>query len=170
VSEVLARWNELPSGEAELELLPCCGSKVWAHRMAADRPFANEASLLDASQEIWRGLGDADWIEAFRSHPRIGETRSERPPHARSAAWSAQEQQQAAAGGDVVKIALADANREYEARFNRIFIICANGKSAGEILEILRARLQNDAETELREAVEQQRQIMQLRIRRWLGE
>ncbi len=170
MSEVLRRWNQLPSGEAELEILPCCGSKVWAHRTAAGRPFANEASLLAASEDVWRSLGEADWIEAFRSHPRIGETRAEQPPHDRSAAWSAQEQREAAAGGDVVKIALAEANREYERRFNRIFIVCANGKTATEILEILRRRLQNDVETELREAVEQQWQIMQLRIRRWLSE
>jgi 2-oxo-4-hydroxy-4-carboxy-5-ureidoimidazoline decarboxylase len=170
MSEVLARWNQLPSDEAEHEVLPCCGSKAWARRMAAGRPFADEASLLATSEDAWRSLGEADWMEAFRSHPRIGETRAEQPSHARSAAWSAEEQRKAAGGGDVVKIALADANREYEARFNRIFIVCANGKSAGEILEILRRRLQNDAETELREAVEQQRQIIRLRITRWLAE
>ena len=72
--------------------------------------------------------------------------------------------------GDEVKIALAEGNQEYERRFNRIFIVCASGKTAPEILEILRRRLQNDPEVELREAVEQQRQIMHLRIKRWLGE
>jgi 2-oxo-4-hydroxy-4-carboxy-5-ureidoimidazoline decarboxylase len=170
MSEVLTRWNHLPSGEAELEILACCGSKAWARRMAASRPFADEASLLTASEDVWRSLGESDWVEAFRSHPRIGETRAEQPAHARSAAWSAQEQRNAASGGDVVKIALADANRQYEERFDRIFVVCANGKSAGEILEILWGRLKNDVETELREAVEQQRQITQLRIRKWLAE
>ena len=160
----------MPLEEAEYEILPCCGSRAWARQMASRRPLADEASLLAASEETWRNLGESDWMEAFRSHPRIGEARAEQPSHARSSAWSAQEQREAAAGGDVVKIALTEANREYEQRFNRIFIVCANGKSAPEILDILRRRLQNDAQTELREAVEQQRQIMNLRIRRWLGE
>ena len=126
--------------------------------------------LLAAAEEEWRNLGERDWDEAFRSHPRIGETRAAQPAHAQSAEWSAQEQQEAAAAGDVVKIALAEANREYEERFKRIFIVCASGKTAPEILAILRRRLQNDPETELREAVEQQRQIIELRIKRWLGE
>ena len=99
-------------------------------------------------------------MEAFRSHPRIGESRAPRffaGPS--SAAWSTQEQKKVADAGDAVKVALAEANREYEQRFGRIFIVCATGKSAPEILEILQRRLQNDAATELREAAEQQRQI-----------
>jgi 2-oxo-4-hydroxy-4-carboxy-5-ureidoimidazoline decarboxylase len=170
MSDVLARWNGLPVNEAEREILPCCGSRTWAHRLAERRPLADETSLLAAADETWRALGEADRLEAFRSHPRIGETSSEQPSLARSAAWSAEEQRKAATGGDVVKIAMAEANREYERRFNRIFIVCASGKTAPEILEILRGRLQNDPETELREAAEQQWQIMQLRMKRWLAE
>ena len=169
MSDVLARWNRLPVDEAEQEILACCGSRAWAQRLAARRPLAEETSLLAAADETWRGLGAADWLEAFRSHPRIGETRADQSSHGRSAAWSAEEQRKAG-GGDVVKIALAEANREYEQRFNRIFIVCASGKSGPEILEILRRRLQSDPGTELREAAEQQRQIMHLRIKRWLGE
>jgi len=170
VSDVLTRWNHLPAGEAANEILPCCGSTAWAERMATRRPLADEVSLLAVSDETWRSLGNAAWDEAFRSHPRIGETRPAQPAHARSAAWSALEQQKAALTGDDVKIALAEGNQEYERRFNRIFIVCASGKTAPEILEILRHRLQNDPEVELREAVEQQRQIMHLRIKRWLSE
>jgi 2-oxo-4-hydroxy-4-carboxy-5-ureidoimidazoline decarboxylase len=170
MSNVLARWNGLALDAAEDEILPCCGSKAWAHRMAAQRPLGDEMSVLSAADRNWRNLGETDWKEAFRSHPRIGETRAEQPSHARSAAWSAQEQREATAGGDIVKIALTEANREYERRFNRIFIVCASGKSAREILEILQRRLENDPETELLEAAEQQRQIMHLRIKRWLGE
>jgi 2-oxo-4-hydroxy-4-carboxy-5-ureidoimidazoline decarboxylase len=170
VSDVLTRWNHLPADEAAHEILPCCGSTAWAQRMAARRPLADDVTLLAASDETWRGLDDTAWDEAFRSHPRIGETRSAQPSHARSAAWSALEQQKAALAGDDVKIALAERNTEYERRFNRIFIVCASGKTAPEILDILRRRLQNDPDVELREAVEQQRQIMHLRIKRWLGE
>ncbi len=169
MSDVLARWNRLPPNEAEYEILPCCGSREWARRMAVRRPLVDEAQVLAAAGEEWRNLGERDWDEAFRSHPRIGETRAALPADAQSAEWSTQEQQDAAAAGDTAKIALAEANREYEERFKRIFIVCASGKTAPEILAILRRRLQNDAETELREAVEQQRQIIELRIRKWLG-
>ena len=168
--DVLARWNRLPPNEAEYEILPCCGSRGWAQRMAVRRPIAGEAELLAAAGEEWRNLGERDWNEAFRSHPRIGETRAALTAHAQSAEWSAQEQRDAAAAGDGVKNALAEANREYEERFKRIFIVCASGKTAPEILAILKRRLQNDPETELREAVEQQQQIIELRIRKWLGE
>ena len=170
MSDVLTRWNHLPADEAAHEILPCCGSTAWAQQMAIRRPLADDSSLLAASDETWRSLGEAAWDEAFRSHPRIGETRTAQPAQARSADWSALEQQKATLAGDEVKIALAEGNREYERRFNRIFIVCASGKTAPEILEILRRRLQNDPEVELREAVEQQRQIMHLRIKRWLGE
>jgi 2-oxo-4-hydroxy-4-carboxy-5-ureidoimidazoline decarboxylase len=169
MSDVLTRWNRLPQDEAEYEILPCCGSREWAHRTVIRRPFADEAQLLEAAGEEWRNLGERDWDEAFRSHPRIGETRAALPAHAQSAAWSAQEQREAADPGDEIKIALSDANREYEERFSRIFIVCASGKTATEMLAILRRRLQNDRETELREAVEQQRQIIELRIGKWLG-
>ena len=107
-------------------------------------------------------------MEAFASHPRIGESRAPQSASARSAAWSTQEQRTAAAADDIVKIELAEANREYERRFGRTFIVCATGKSGPEILRILRERLQNDESKELREAAEQQRQITQIRLRKWL--
>ena len=107
-------------------------------------------------------------MEAFASHPRIGESRAAPSATARSAAWSAQEQSDAAAADDAVKIALREANGEYERRFGRTFIVCATGKSGSEILQILRQRLQNDDRTEIREAAEQQRQISQIRLRKWL--
>ena len=169
MSDVLASWNRMTPDDAECEILACCGSREWARRMAFRRPFADEAQLLAAAAEEWRSLRERDWDEAFRSHPRIGETRAALPAHAQSAAWSAQEQREAADSGEAVKIALAEANREYEERFGRIFIVCASGKTAPEILANLRRRLQNDRETELREAVEQQRQIIELRIKKWLG-
>ncbi len=108
-------------------------------------------------------------MEAFSSHPRIGESRAERPTGDHSAAWSEQEQSGVAGGESAIKRALADGNWEYEKRFGHIFIVCATGKSAPEILEILRRRLQNDARTELREASEQQRQITRIRLKRWLA-
>jgi 2-oxo-4-hydroxy-4-carboxy-5-ureidoimidazoline decarboxylase len=168
MSEVLARWNQLPSQEAAEKILSCCGSRAWARGMAARRPVPDETALLAASDEIWKSLSESDWIEAFRSHPRIGEAHSSAPGPERSAVWSGEEQRTVAAAGEAMKIAIAEGNRMYEERFNRTFIVCATGKSAPEILEILRRRLQNDETAELREAAEQQRQIAELRLKKWL--
>jgi 2-oxo-4-hydroxy-4-carboxy-5-ureidoimidazoline decarboxylase len=137
--------------------------------MAASRPVEDVATLLATSDRIWRDLTAADWLDAFQSHPRIGETRGPIESSARSQHWSAQEQSYATES-DSLKQALADGNREYEQRFRRIFIICATGKSADEILANLKHRLNNDDATELREAAEQQRQIAQIRLRKWLAE
>jgi len=136
--------------------------------MSSKRPIQDEASLVATSDVIWRSLGEPDWLEAFRSHPRIGESRAEKDAPALSSAWSAQEQQKAAAADEALKMALKWGNREYEQKFGRIFIVCATGKSADEILEILRRRLHNDEATELQEVVEEQRQIMRIRLRRWI--
>jgi 2-oxo-4-hydroxy-4-carboxy-5-ureidoimidazoline decarboxylase len=137
--------------------------------MASQRPIEDEISLLATSDAIWRRLGEQDWLEAFQRHPRIGETSTERTASVQSSAWSAQEQQKAATGDEAVKIALKWGNREYEQKFGRIFIVCATGKSAGEILDILRRRLHNDDATELRQAAEEQRQIMHIRLKKWLA-
>jgi 2-oxo-4-hydroxy-4-carboxy-5-ureidoimidazoline decarboxylase len=172
VGDALARWNRLPIDEAMQAILPCCGSKAWAQGMVARRPFADEVALVAASNESWRSLTASGWIEAFQLHPRIGESRASSPKPmsqtAQSVEWSAQEQRDVADAEAAMKIVLAEANREYERRFNRIFIVCATGKSAPEILEILRRRLKNDADTELYEAAEQQRQITEIRLRKWL--
>jgi 2-oxo-4-hydroxy-4-carboxy-5-ureidoimidazoline decarboxylase len=172
VADALARWNRLPIDEAIQTILPCCGSEAWAQGMVARRPFADEVALVAASNETWRSLTESGWMEAFQLHPRIGESRTSSPKPmsqtAQSVEWSAQEQQDVADAEAAMKIALAEANREYERRFNRIFIVCATGKSAPEILKILRRRLKNDADTELYEAAEQQRQITEIRLRKWL--
>jgi 2-oxo-4-hydroxy-4-carboxy-5-ureidoimidazoline decarboxylase len=168
MSDVLARWNVLQPDEAADEILPCCGSKAWAHGMAAYRPILDEAALLAACDDVWRNLPESDWMEAFRSHPRIGESHGPPSGPARSAAWSGEEQKKVVLANEDVKVALAEGNRAYEQRFNQTFIVCATGKSAREILEILRRRLRNDKATELREAAEQQRQIANIRLKKWL--
>lgn len=169
MSEVLPRWNKLAEEQAAREILPCCSSGAWATRMASKRPIQDEVSLLAVSDEVWRALSKADWLEAFRSHPRIGESGSEKSNSAQSSAWSDQEQQKAASSDEAVRMALKWGNREYEQKFGRIFIVCATGKSASEILEILRRRLHNDDATELRQAAEEQRQIMQIRLKKWIA-
>jgi 2-oxo-4-hydroxy-4-carboxy-5-ureidoimidazoline decarboxylase len=167
-NETLARWNALSAEAAEGEILACCGSRAWARAMVSGRPLADESAVLAASDEICASLRDADWREAFRAHPRIGEKKAEESGSERSAAWSAQEQSSAAAADAELKALLAEGNREYERRFGRIFIVCATAKTSAEILAILKKRLQNDDRSELREAAEQQRQITQLRLRKWL--
>jgi OHCU decarboxylase len=166
---VLARWNALPPGEAAEIILPCCGSKVWARGMAANRPIFEETALLSASRQVCDNLSESDWLEAFRSHPRIGESRAPAKSSAQSAAWSSEEQREVGAAAEEIKLALAEANSAYEQRFHRTFIVCASGKSAPEILAILRRRLQNDETTELHEAAEEQRQIAHLRLKKWLS-
>jgi 2-oxo-4-hydroxy-4-carboxy-5-ureidoimidazoline decarboxylase len=169
MSEVLARWNRLSAEEAEQEILACCGSKAWARAVAGQRPLNDGASLVAVADEAWRSLGTADWIEAFATHPRIGERKAPPLAPAQSAAWSAQEQGNVAAAGGAIQLALAEGNREYERRFKRVFIVCATEKSASEILEILRRRMGNDDATELRESAEEQRKITSIRLKKWLG-
>jgi 2-oxo-4-hydroxy-4-carboxy-5-ureidoimidazoline decarboxylase len=169
LSEVLARWNELPQDEAAREILPCCGSEAWAGGMASKRPIQDELSLMETSDAVWQALGESDWLEAFRGHPRIGEYRAEVNSVAQSSAWSEQEQQKAASADEAMKLALKWGNREYEQKFGRIFIVCATGKTAGEILEILRRRLHNDEATELQQAAEEQRKIMHIRLKKWIA-
>jgi OHCU decarboxylase len=168
-SNVLTRWNALPPAEAALEILPCCGSNSWARQMVALRPIEDEDSLLAASDKVWRSLTEADWMEAFGHHPRIGQVAPLTAP-ARSAQWSSEEQLKVGAAGDNELAALAEGNRIYEHRFNRIFIVCAAGKSAQTILDILQRRLWNDEQTELQQSAEQQRQITSLRLKKWISE
>jgi 2-oxo-4-hydroxy-4-carboxy-5-ureidoimidazoline decarboxylase len=163
----LADWNRLDPAAAAQAILPCNGSLAWAEGVAALRPLRDPNQLLLASDQVWLALSHKAWQHAFNSHPRIGET------HAKAAsedslALSATEQ--SAANPDAeTQAELAAANREYEAKFGRIFIVCATGKTAAEMLAILRARLRNKPELELHEAAEQQRQITQLRLRKWLA-
>jgi 2-oxo-4-hydroxy-4-carboxy-5-ureidoimidazoline decarboxylase len=168
MSEVLTRWNRLSVEQAAREILPCCGSVAWARDVVARRPLDDDTSLIAASDEVWWRLQASDWMEAFSKHPRIGERKAPAAASARSAAWSVQEQRNVADAEESVQLALAEGNREYEQRFDRVFIVCATGKSASEILEILRSRLRNDDSTELREAAEEQRKITNIRLKRWL--
>jgi 2-oxo-4-hydroxy-4-carboxy-5-ureidoimidazoline decarboxylase len=169
MSDLLARWNALSSKEAAEELLPCCGSKAWAEKMAAQRPIADEIALLAACDTACESLAESDWLEAFRSHPRIGERSASATTSARSEAWSREEQRSVETKNDNMKMMITEGNRTYEERFGRTFIICATGKSSAEILDSLRRRLRNDDSTELREATEQQRQIARLRLKKWLS-
>jgi 2-oxo-4-hydroxy-4-carboxy-5-ureidoimidazoline decarboxylase len=152
----LDQLNALDADAAVGELLRCCGSTRWADRMAAARPFADEAAALDRADAIWWSLDPQDWLEAFSAHPKIGGPATTR--------WSAQEKSGMAGAAAAIRDQLASGNRDYEARFGYIFIICATGKSAAEMLEALERRLGNAPDRELRIAAEEQRKITRLRV------
>jgi 2-oxo-4-hydroxy-4-carboxy-5-ureidoimidazoline decarboxylase len=167
VNTILEDWNRLEQDDAMRVILPCNGSKAWAVGMVNARSFETPAQCFAAADKVWASLTPNDWQQAFDSHPRIGEHQAKAATE-RSLSWSAGEQAGAAPDA-TTQTALAAANKEYEQKFGRIFIVCATGKTADEMLAILKHRLANDPATELAEAVEQQRQITQLRLRKWLG-
>jgi OHCU decarboxylase len=164
----LEELNSLPAVAADEEFLKCCGSMHWARRMTDGGPYSDFGHLISEADRVWWSLTEEDWLEAFRAHPKIGERKAEAAQSAEAQRWSAQEQSESQKTAAETKAALADGNREYEQRFGFIFIICATGKSAEEILAALHGRLNNDSETELRVAAEEQRKITQLRLQKLL--
>ncbi|MDT7543644.1 MAG: allantoicase [Acidobacteriota bacterium] len=158
--------NNLTREEAEVELLKCCGSAAWAGGLAARRPFRSADELLRAADEVWLGLESDDWLEAFSHHPKIGESKAAGAQSEKERAWSQQEQ--SGAGEAASRAELSELNREYERKFGYIFIVCATGRSASEILASLKSRLGNDDATEIKSATEEQRQITRLRLRKLL--
>ena len=167
-SENLARLNSLDAAEAERELLKCCGSTEWARALAAQRPFGETQELLTAADDNWRNLSKRDWLEAFAAHPKIGGQKAAREQDAQAATWSEQEQSGARDAGVMMLDELAAANRIYEEKFGHIFIVCATGKTAVEMLALLRARLPNAPDVELSNAAEEQRRITRLRLEKLL--
>lgn len=170
MSATVAQLDVMPPERAAQLLGDCCGSTRWISAMVARRPFGSMERLLATSDEIWRSLGPEDWREAFSHHPRIGEQRSVRPQSERGAAWAAGEQAGMGAAGDDVRQALANANREYERRFGYIYIVCASGRTAEELLATVTERLRNDPDAELSVAAEEQRKITRLRLEKLLGQ
>ena len=170
MNNVLLRWQSLPPSQAAAEILSCCGSTAWAAQMAAQRPYADELSLFAAANAHWEALPEADWLEAFRSHPRIGEKHAQAATTAASAAWSTSEQSQMSDADAAILTRMQQGQRAYEERFGRIFIVCASGRAPLELLRVLESRLHNDPAAELLESAAQQQKIMQLRLRKWLAE
>jgi 2-oxo-4-hydroxy-4-carboxy-5-ureidoimidazoline decarboxylase len=158
--------NAMDAAGAERALLLCCGSTRWAGRMAASRPFTSAAALAEAADRAFETLERTDWLEAFAVHPKIGASGAGRSGGVEG--WSADEQALVAQSADATRQRLADANRDYEARFGYIFIVCATGRSADEMLGLLEGRLGNDRESELRIAAGEQRKITALRLTKLL--
>lgn len=164
----LQRLNALSPAEAHAELLTCCGSPVWAARMAEARPFASEEHLLRAGEEVAASLDPGDWLTAFRAHPRIGERKSDTPQGATEKQWSRDEQAGVEAADTALRAALADANMRYDRKFGHIFIVCATGKSAAEMLALLEQRIENDPAHEALVAAGEQRKITSIRLSKLL--
>jgi 2-oxo-4-hydroxy-4-carboxy-5-ureidoimidazoline decarboxylase len=160
-SHVLDRATD---ADARERLRRCCGSTRWIDGMVERRPFRSREGLLEAARDVWFSLTPADWLEAFTHHPKIGDRESLRRRFA--AGGDLSEKEQAGLNGasaDVLDV-LADANERYLAKFGYIFIVCATGRSAAEMLAMLRERLNNDPEAEMRIAAEEQAKITELRL------
>lgn len=164
----LARFNALPSPEAVTELRKCCGSRRWAQALAAKFPFSSAPALLREAESIWLGLDPTDWLEAFSHHPRIGERNLSHPKFAATAQQSGREQSRMAGAADAQRQEFAALNAQYEHKFGHVFLICATGKTPDFMLSQLRQRLQNDAQTELHNAAQEQNMITRLRLERML--
>jgi allantoicase len=169
-ADAIARQlNAMDEPDLRASLSHFCAAPAFVDRVAARRPFASGPALLQALESALEGVEDEGWREAFRHHPRIGEHTAERPQSPACAAASAREQQGVGAASAAERDALAAANRDYEQKFGNVFLISAAGKSTGEILAALRARMGNDAATELSVAAEEQKRIARLRLQRLLG-
>ena len=151
----LVQLNAL--ADAEAQLMECCGSQNWARKVAALRPFGTLERLHAVAAEIWESLAASDWLEAFSKHPKIGEKR-------KLSQWSSEEQSVMSEADLAVGRRLFELNDAYEAKFGHIFIVCATGKTAREMLALLEQRLNNSAEAELRNAAAEQAKIMRLRL------
>lgn len=142
----------------------CCGSARWIERMLAERPYGSTGRALRLARDAWFSLEPSDWQEAFGHHPRIGDLETLRDRLPVSGSISAAEQAGVTAADAGTLAALLEANRAYEARFGYIFIVCASGRSAGEMLGILRGRLDNDPDEEIRIAAEEHATICERRL------
>jgi 2-oxo-4-hydroxy-4-carboxy-5-ureidoimidazoline decarboxylase len=160
----LARINAWDDDEAIAAFRRCCGSTRWAEQMSRRRPFDSEAALFEAAGRVWWALDPADWLEAFAAHPRIGDRDALRARFAATAAWSAREQAGVDGAPEEVLAALAAANDRYHERFGYIFIVCATGKTAEEMLALIRERLANDPEVEIQTAAAEQARITRIRL------
>jgi 2-oxo-4-hydroxy-4-carboxy-5-ureidoimidazoline decarboxylase len=166
----MASLNSLSPSQAEEEFLKCCGSKNWARQLTSARPFASLNELFAEAERVWWSLDSQDWLEAFQSHPKIGEKKAAAPTAAEAQQWSEDEQSGIRDSAQQTLDALAKLNQTHEEKFGYIFIVCASGKSSEEMLAILRDRLKNNPADELRIAAAEQAKITQLRLRKLLAD
>lgn len=152
--------NTLPPIVVQAEFLRCCGSKRWAEKMTTFRPYASEAALFETAERMWASLTSEDWIEAFSHHPKIGGQTTSK--------WTEEEQGGLKGTSNLVLSELEKENLKYEKKFGFVFLVCATGKKANELLALLRERMNNDPREELGIAMREQAKITRLRLEKWL--
>ena len=164
----LEEFNRLPLAVATTALTQCCAAQAWVQAMTSARPYANLQQLLKTADHIWEGMDETNLLEAFSAHPQIGNVVSLLEKYASTKAMAAGEQSAITTASKTTLEALAQANRTYHEKFGFIFIVCATGKSAQEMLDLLYARLPNSREQELINAAEEQRKITAIRLQKLL--
>jgi 2-oxo-4-hydroxy-4-carboxy-5-ureidoimidazoline decarboxylase len=164
----LAELNALDNVERKAALIPCCGAGHWVEQMDAIFPVADEQTLLNAAEKIWFSCNEKDWLEAFTHHPKIGDIHSLKEKFASTSAWAEGEQSAVKQSSSEILEALAEGNAAYENKFGYIFIVCATGKSAKEMLDMLLLRLQNNSEQEIHIAMQEQNKITAIRLKKLL--
>lgn len=164
----LETLNQLPVDQLKATLRACCGSLTWVKRMVSHFPVEDEDSLLRNAEAVWFDCSEADWREAFSHHPKIGDLDALKKKFAATAAWAGEEQSAVKQTNDTVLTALKKCNDRYEAKFGYIFIVCATGKSAEEMLHLLEVRLNNTTTDEIRLAMQEQNKITLIRLQKLL--
>lgn len=165
----LEELNHLPVLEAQEEFMKCCGSTNWAKKVTSKRPFSTQKELLIYADKAWVGCNEQDGLEAFSHHPKIGDLKQLEKKFPNTSQWSGNEQKSIKTASKEILESLAQLNAEYENKFGFIFIVCATGKSAWEMLELLKARSSNARDTEIRIAMEEQGKITQIRLNELLS-
>ena len=164
----LEQRNRSNEADATAAFTQCCSAQRWVERMVIDRPFESLDELLEISDRIWEECDVEDYMEAFEGHPRIGDVESLAKKYANTKGWAGGEQKGVeGADRDVIE-RLAKGNADYEERFGHIFIVCATGKTAAEMLALLEARMDNDPEHELQVAAGEQNRITRIRLKKLL--
>ena len=165
----LDELNGLNEADATTAFTQCCTSTRWVERMVIDRPFESLAEMLEISDRIWEECDVDDYLEAFEGHPRIGDVESLAKKYANTKTWAGGEQKGVEGSDRAILERLSKGNADYEEKFGHIFIVCATGKSAAEMLALLEARMPNDPKTEVMVAAEEQNKITRIRLKKLLA-
>lgn len=158
------KLNLLSNDQAQQALENCCAAPGWTQAMLASRPFADDAEIQASAASIWWSLDRDEWLAAFAAHPKIGDVATLQKKYRGTAQWASNEQSSVAQANEQTLLDLARYNQLYEQKFGHIFIVCATGKSAAEMLALLKARMENDPAAELRIAAAEQLMITLLRL------
>jgi 2-oxo-4-hydroxy-4-carboxy-5-ureidoimidazoline decarboxylase len=165
----LDQLNTLELDEAKAAFSKCCGSSKWVDQMVSARPFSNRTKLLESAEQIWNSLAPPDWLEAFSHHPQIGKVEDREAKFVATQAWAAEEQKGVQSATQNMIQNLARENLKYEKVFGHVFLVCATGKTADEMLSLLRIRMRNTPEVELKTAAQEQIKITHIRLEKLLN-